>query len=119
MSRGWTARTVSHALSVWRGFTSGGCCWAVAKSLCWGEGAPLCPPASSGPQRRPSRGLGRTGHGRSRVRGSGPADEVVRARDAVVLELLYGTGMRISELVSLDVRESVQSLDGSSKMAAM
>ncbi|TXH46159.1 MAG: tyrosine recombinase XerC [Burkholderiaceae bacterium] len=110
--QGWTARTVSHALSVWRGFYQ----WwvllgGVAKSPLLGVKAPRfvrpLPQVLSVDQAVAWAEQATAAHASE---APGPADEVVRARDAVVLELLYGTGMRISELVSLDVRESVQSL---------
>lgn len=36
------------------------------------------------------------------------ADRVMQARDAAIVELLYGSGLRVGELVSLDVRASTQ-----------
>ncbi len=40
---------------------------------------------------------------------SGAADEALRARDHAVVELLYGCGLRIGELVGLDAQASPQS----------
>ena len=59
-----------------------------------------CAPAPSDPA-----GSGESGESSKAGRPDSPFDALRRLRDRALVELLYGTGMRVGELASLDVRD--------------
>ncbi len=107
-TRGLGPRSIAIALSAWRGlYRWWGRAGEVVANPVEGVRAPRAPkPLPKALSVDQAVALASHGTGGAAGEAAGPGDPALCARDHCIVELLYGCGLRVGELVGLDLRAS-------------